>query len=46
MLGVSRARADQLLRQVGAPEPVAVLHQGRVWLKRDIDRWLREIGRA
>lgn len=46
MLGVSRARADQLLRQKGAPDPVAVLRQGRVWLKADIDKWMRGIGRA
>jgi predicted DNA-binding transcriptional regulator AlpA len=45
-LGVSRARADQLLRQKGAPDPVAVLRQGRVWLKRDVEAWMRKIGRA
>ncbi|MGD0285097.1 MAG: hypothetical protein ABSC31_01760 [Acidimicrobiales bacterium] len=45
LLGITRQRADQLLRQKGAPEPVAVLTQGRVFLREDIERWARETGR-
>ena len=45
-LKVSRARADQLARQKGFPEPVAVVAGGRIWSKADIEQWMREHGRT
>ena len=53
ILGVSRARADQLSRQQGFPEPYDVLaartpRPQRVWLTRDVHAWHRanpKIGR-
>jgi len=44
-LGVSRARADQLARQVGFPSPVATLQAGRIWKSEDVERWARKAGR-
>ena len=40
MVGVSRQRVDQLARQVGFPKPVAELKAGRIWRRRDIQRWI------
>jgi len=47
LLGVSRQRADQLSRQKGFPEPVAVIAGGRqrVWLAEDVRAWARAAGR-
>jgi predicted DNA-binding transcriptional regulator AlpA len=45
MLGLSRARADQLARQVGFPEPEAVLSAGRIWSREAIEEWARDTGR-
>ena len=42
MLAVSRQRADQLTRTDGFPKPVAELAQGRVWRKRDVERWIEK----
>lgn len=41
LLGVSRQRADQLSRQKGFPEPVDVIHDGRVrvWDRAEVERW-------
>lgn len=41
LLGVSRQRADQLSRQKGFPEPVAVLSNGRqrIWAAEDVRAW-------
>lgn len=46
MLGVSRQRADQLSRQKGFPEPVAVLANGRqrVWHTEDVRKWMKGRG--
>lgn len=40
MLGVSKQRADQLARTKSFPKPVAELAQGRVWRRRDVERWV------
>lgn len=50
LLGVSRARADQLSRQQGFPAPYDVLaartpRPQRVWLRKDVERWAKENGR-
>lgn len=39
MLGVSKQRADQLTQVKGFPKPAAELAQGRVWRRRDVERW-------
>lgn len=39
MLGVTTQQVDRLARQPGFPKPVAVLKAGRVWRRRDIERW-------
>lgn len=47
LLGVSRARADQLSRQKGFPEPVALLSRGRqrVWDGTEVRAWAKAAGR-
>jgi predicted DNA-binding transcriptional regulator AlpA len=46
MLGVSRQRADQLVRQSGFPKPVAELKGGRIWRVSDIEKWMERHGRS
>ena len=46
MLGVSRQRVNQIVNQKGFPDPIAKLAQGGVWLKRDVEKWMRDTGRA
>jgi predicted DNA-binding transcriptional regulator AlpA len=46
LLSVGRARADQLARQKGFPEPVQVISAGRIWRLADIEEWARERGRT
>ena len=46
MLGVSRARADQLARKDGFPEPAAIIDgRTRVWERTDVEQWARDTGR-
>ncbi len=45
MLGLTRQRVDQLVRQAGFPEPDAVLTAGRIWKREDVEAWARETGR-
>lgn len=45
MLGVSRQRADQLVRQRDFPKPVAELRGGRIWRVGDIEKWKEKHGR-
>lgn len=41
MLGVSRQRVDQLLRDDSTfPKPHAHLRMGRVWRKESIEKWI------
>jgi prophage regulatory protein len=45
MLGISRQRADQLVRQAGFPAPDAVITAGRIWRTEDVEAWARATGR-
>jgi len=46
LFGISRARADQLTRKPGFPEPAAVVDdRQRVWEKADVLTWARQTGR-
>jgi prophage regulatory protein len=40
MAGVSRQRAWQLASREDFPKPAAVLGTGRVWRRRDLERWI------
>jgi predicted DNA-binding transcriptional regulator AlpA len=40
LLGVSRQRADQLVRQTGFPKPAAELKAGRIWKQVEVERWI------
>jgi prophage regulatory protein len=42
MLGVSKQRAYQITRQKGFPDPVQRLIQGPVWLRSDVEAWIRQ----
>ncbi|TDB78703.1 hypothetical protein [Micromonospora sp. KC721] len=43
MLGnVSRQRASVVANQRNFPEPIAVLAMGKVWLRSDVEAWIRE----
>lgn len=45
MLGVTRQRAFQLVRQPGFPAPYARLDQGAVWRTTQVERWALRQGR-
>lgn len=45
MLGLTRQRVNQLSRQEGFPEPLAVLSAGKVWKRADIEKWAKRTGR-
>ena len=40
MAGVSRQRAWELSAREDFPKPAAVLGTGRVWRRRDLERWI------
>lgn len=40
--GVSRQRASVIANQRNFPEPVAVLAMGNVWLRSDVEGWIRK----
>ncbi len=46
LLGLSRQRADQLVRTKGFPDPVAELASGRIWERAAIVRWAHDTGRS
>ena len=47
MFGVSRQRVNRLVQtHPEFPKPVAELSAGRVWLKRDVEKWARDTGRV
>lgn len=46
LLGVSRQRADQLVRTKGFPDPIAELASGRIWERASVVRWARDAGRS
>jgi prophage regulatory protein len=39
--GVSRQRAYQISSRADFPKPVADLAQGKVWLKEDVEAWIK-----
>lgn len=41
MLGVTRQQVDRLAQRPDFPKPIANLKMGRIWRKRDIERWMR-----
>lgn len=44
MLGKVRQRVHQLAADPSFPRPVAELHMGRIWRRRDIVRWAARAG--
>lgn len=46
LLGVSRQRADQLVRTKDFPDPIAELASGRIWERAAVVRWARDTGRS
>ncbi|MEU1688428.1 hypothetical protein [Micromonospora sp. NPDC005707] len=40
--GISRQRVNVITNAKGFPDPVAVLQMGKVWRKRDVERWIAE----
>ena len=46
LLGLTRQGVDYLVRNDATfPEPVAVLHAGRIWEREAIESWARAEGR-
>lgn len=41
-LGVTRARAGQIVSRRGFPDPYVVLKAGQIWLADDVEAWIRE----
>lgn len=39
-LGLSRSRTNQLVREKGFPDPVAVLKAGMIWEVDDVEAWI------
>ena len=46
MLGVSRQRVLQLAATNGFPKPAAQIERTLIWIKADVDDWMREQGRG
>ena len=46
LLGVSRQRADQLVRTKGFPDPIAELVSGRIRERASVVRWAPDKGRS
>lgn len=44
-LGVSRQRADVIVKRPGFPKPVDELRMGRVWRASDFEKWRAKHGR-
>ncbi|MET8837581.1 hypothetical protein ABZV78_27210 [Micromonospora sp. NPDC004540] len=40
--GISRQRVNVITNAKGFPDPIAVLQMGKVWRKRDVERWIAE----
>jgi predicted DNA-binding transcriptional regulator AlpA len=45
MLGVSPQRVIQLCQKPDFPEPTAVLANGRIWHRADVEEWAKQTGR-
>ena len=42
MLGVSKQRASQIIREPGFPKPLDTLARGAVWRQADVERWIKK----
>lgn len=40
--GISRQRVYQITNSKTFPDPVAVLEMGKVWLKADVENWIKK----
>ncbi|MFG3580529.1 hypothetical protein [Micromonospora chersina] len=40
--GISRQRVNVITNAKGFPDPIAVLQMGKVWRRRDVERWIAE----
>lgn len=40
--GISRQRVNIITQSKGFPDPVATLRMGSVWLRADVERWIRK----
>lgn len=40
--GISRQRVYQITISKGFPDPYVELEMGKVWLKSDVERWMRD----
>lgn len=45
MLGVTRQRVHQLAATEGFPKPTAVLTAATIWVREDVEEWMRATGR-
>jgi prophage regulatory protein len=45
LLSVSRQRAAQLAKRDDFPDPIGAMGRGKVWRRRDVERWARKTGR-
>jgi hypothetical protein len=45
MLGISRQRAAVIADHDGFPEPTGQMGRGRVWKRKDVEKWARKAGR-
>lgn len=46
MLGVSKSRVVQLVKEPGFPAPIERLRVGQIWYYRDIADWAQDKGRT
>jgi hypothetical protein len=46
LLGVTRQRADQIVRTKGFPDTIADLASGRIWERGAVVRWAKASGRS
>ncbi|MFC3504499.1 hypothetical protein ACFOOK_26505 [Micromonospora krabiensis] len=40
--GLSRQRTNVIANTKGFPDPIAELEMGKVWLRRDVEAWIRD----
>ncbi|WP_229074990.1 AlpA family transcriptional regulator [Actinoplanes sp. DH11] len=40
--GISRQRIYKITSRADFPEPVADLRQGKIWLTKDVEAWIRK----
>lgn len=45
LLGLTRQRVNQLVRDPEFPQPAAELSAGRIWRLEDVEAWARRTGR-